>query len=73
MRKYESKRKELKQDMESIALQSPSKKRRPRGGGYKKNKTKRINQNVKNQNTIRVKRIKLKRINQNVIEERDIN
>ena len=40
MRKYESKRKELKQDMESIALQSPSKKRRPRGGGYKKNKTK---------------------------------
>ena len=26
--------------MESIALQSPSKKRRPRGGGHKKNKTK---------------------------------
>ena len=34
---------------------------------------KRINQNVKNQNTIRVKRIKLKRINQNVIEEILIN
>ena len=36
MEKYETKRKSLIQDMESMALQSPSKKRRPRGGGYKK-------------------------------------
>tara|TARA_Y100001958_G_C21248511_1_gene581349 strand:+ start:3958 stop:4806 length:849 start_codon:yes stop_codon:yes gene_type:complete len=67
--KYESKRKELKQDMESIALQSPSKKRRPRGGGYKKNKTKKnkskrkskYNKRKKNKTKKKSKRTKRKR------------
>lgn len=61
MEKYETKRKELKQDMESIALQSPSKKRRPRGGGYKKNKTKKNKSNRRKSKKNKTKRRKSKK------------
>ena len=55
----ETKRKSLIQDMESMALQSPSKKRRPRRGGYKKNKSKkRIKTKKKSKSKKRTKKKK---------------